>query len=95
MPTLEAFRDHGIASASLEEKTAEARLMLYHLEGLLGIRMAKVGRKLEAEGLKKFNAAFENVLELIETKKGRSSYHEHYQQKHKGYPVGYWWRHAY
>jgi len=69
MPTLEAFRDHGIASASLEEKTAEARLMLYHLEGLLGIRMAKVGRKLEAEGLKKFNAAFENVLELIETKK--------------------------
>ena len=62
--TLAAFRDHGRPEASLEKGVAEAREAL-RLAGELGIRLEEAARKLEEEGIEKFNKPYDAVMEAI------------------------------
>ena len=56
LETLDAYRDHGEPKARLEQDVEEARRVLERLPEL-GIRIDKVTRQLEDEGVAKFNTA--------------------------------------
>jgi transaldolase len=64
METLDAYRDHGVPKARLEEDVQEARRVL---EGLpeLGIGIDNVTRQLEDEGVEKFNKPFDKLMEIL------------------------------
>jgi transaldolase/glucose-6-phosphate isomerase len=66
--TLEAFRDHGIAKATLMEHLDEARKVLDDVESL-GVSMDKVSAELEDEGVKSFADAFVAMLKTIEERR--------------------------
>jgi len=66
--TLEAFRDHGIAKATLMENLDEARKVLDDVESL-GVSMDKVTSELEAEGVKSFADAFIATLMTIDARR--------------------------
>ena len=63
--TLEAFIDHGIASATLMEHLEEARIVLNEVESS-GISMENVTEELEIEGVKSFEDAFAAILSTID-----------------------------
>ncbi len=63
--TLEAYYDHGKASASLKEDISGARAQLQAIEAL-GISMDEVTADLEREGVEKFAAAFNALLDSLE-----------------------------
>ncbi len=65
---LEAFRDHGVAKATLMENIDEARKVLDDVESL-GISMDKVTSELEAEGVKSFADAFIATLRTIDERR--------------------------
>ncbi len=64
METLDAYRDHGVPKARLEEDVQEARRVL---EGMpeLGIGIDNVTRQLEDEGVEKFNKPFDKLMEIL------------------------------
>ena len=62
--TLEAFRDHGRAQASLEEDVDEAQDTMEALEQL-GISMTEVTAKLLDEGVRLFAEPFDKLLEAL------------------------------
>ncbi|MEJ2551785.1 MAG: bifunctional transaldolase/phosoglucose isomerase [Anaerolineales bacterium] len=62
--TLEAFREHGTSSPTLEEDIAASRAQLEALD-TLGISMAEVTDRLEREGVDKFSKAYEAALKTI------------------------------
>ena len=62
--TLNAYRDHGIATASLEKEVAEAEAVLTRLSEL-GIDLNKVTQQLENEGVEKFNKPFDNLMNTL------------------------------
>jgi len=62
--TLNAFRHHGRAAATLETGTDDARETFAEL-GRLGIRMGDVGDELQAEGVKLFQKSFDDLLGLM------------------------------
>jgi transaldolase len=66
--TLDAFRDHGRASASLEEGLAEARRVMELLPEA-GIDIDRVTQQLEEEGVDKFNKPYDRLLAAIEKRK--------------------------
>lgn len=65
--TLNAFRDHGVPKASLEEDINGAREVLKQLSEL-GINIDKVTQQLEDEGVTKFNKPFDKLIETLEQK---------------------------
>ncbi len=62
--TLAAFRDHGLASDTLENGMAEAQA---HFDALAkaGIHMHQAGETLQTDGVKLFEQAFEQLLSLL------------------------------
>jgi transaldolase len=69
--TLDAFRDHGRAAATLEAGVTEAADVLNRLSDF-GIRLDDVTQRLEEEGIEKFNKPYDAVLTAIR-KKGASA----------------------
>jgi len=70
--TLDAFRDHGIAKATISEKLDIARA----LPGLLeaeGVSMDVVTQELEDEGVKAFADAFTALLDTIEGRRAAAA----------------------
>ncbi|BBH15146.1 transaldolase [Chromobacterium haemolyticum] len=61
--TLAAFRDHGQAALTLPEGMDEAQTLL-HAVGASGVDLAAAGEKLQQDGLKLFEDAFEQLLKL-------------------------------
>ena len=62
--TLDAFRDHGEAAATLEEDIEKAYWVLEQLP-TLGIDIDKVTQQLEDDGVRKFNEPFDKLLETL------------------------------
>ncbi len=62
--TLDAFRDHGIARASLTENVDQAQAMLA-LAAHLGISMEEITARLLDDGLRLFNEAFDRLLDAV------------------------------
>lgn len=62
--TLGAFRDHGTAAATLETGTDAARRD-FEAIARLGIDMQRIGEELQVDGLKLFQQAFDQLLELM------------------------------
>lgn len=68
LETIDAFRDHGIAANNLESDLEKATEILNQLDGA-GIDLEAVAKQLEQEGIDKFNAPFEKLLNAIEAQK--------------------------
>lgn len=66
--TMEAFKDHGNARATIEEGLEEAEAAFRGLEAL-GIDMDKVTQELEDEGVKLFSDSFFSLLKEIAAKR--------------------------
>ncbi len=62
--TLNAFRDHGKAAATLEHGMTEAQAVFDAL-AKAGIDMNQAGETLQVEGVKLFEQAFEQLLKLL------------------------------
>jgi len=62
--TLDAYREHGIPKARLEEDSAEAAHLLNRLPEL-GIDLDKVTQQLEDEGVTKFNQPFDKLMATL------------------------------
>ncbi len=62
--TLSAFRDHGTPTARLGEGLAAARSILDHLPEL-GLDLGALTQRLEDEGVAKFIAPFDALLEVV------------------------------
>ena len=70
LETIEAFSDHGeIRGDTVSEGFDEARKLLADLAAA-GVDYDDVTETLEAEGVQKFAAAFEELLEGIAAKRG-------------------------
>jgi transaldolase len=67
LATIDAFRDHGTAAGKLENGKEQA---LHMLESLArsGINMQEVAEQLEKEGIQKFEAPYQKLLQSIKTK---------------------------
>jgi transaldolase len=68
METLEAFRDHGVAANRLEEGLDHASQVLEQVKQA-GIDLDAITRKLEEEGVEKFNKPYDKLLQAIENEK--------------------------
>ena len=68
--TLEAFRDHGIAAPTLHAAAPHARALLDELAAA-GIDLDAVTRELEAEGVKRFAKAYDDMIASIAGKRDR------------------------
>ncbi|HKY55663.1 MAG TPA: bifunctional transaldolase/phosoglucose isomerase, partial [Anaerolineales bacterium] len=66
--TLEAFRDHGVASMTIMRDLDEAQASIDQLEAA-GISMDVVTQELEDEGVKAFSEAFEQLLKTIDERR--------------------------
>ncbi|MGB8656624.1 MAG: transaldolase family protein [Candidatus Zixiibacteriota bacterium] len=64
LETLDAYRDHGEPKARLEQDVKEACWVLEQLPEL-GISIDNVTRKLEDEGVEKFNKPFDKLMETL------------------------------
>jgi transaldolase len=63
-PTLVAFRDHGIATQSLDQDVGAAQEQLVAIQGL-GIDLEQVGQELQTAGLAQFEKAYADLLTLV------------------------------
>lgn len=68
--TMDAFRDHGVASAKLALGLADAHKQLSAL-GDLGINLKAITDDLEAAGIESFAEAFDRLLQSIDDKRKR------------------------
>lgn len=64
LETIDAFRDHGKAAATLNTNLDEADRILAEVKEK-GIDMDEITQKLENEGIEKFNEAYEKLLKSI------------------------------
>ena len=62
--TLDAYRDHGVPQARLEQDLAKAAEILAGL-AKLGIRIDDVTRQLEDEGVEKFIQPFDKLMATL------------------------------
>jgi transaldolase len=62
--TLNAYRDHGVPQARIEDDVEAAAGILRRLTEL-GIRIDEVTQRLEDEGVEKFNQPFDKLLETL------------------------------
>ncbi len=67
LETLDAFNDHGNAESLLENDPAKASYVLDQLI-INGIDINAITKKLEDEGIEKFNKAYDKILKGIEKK---------------------------
>lgn len=67
LATLAAFRDHGVARATLNEDLEEARQTFVQLRQL-GVDMEAVTLKLQEDGVKLFADAFDRLLASVQSK---------------------------
>lgn len=67
LQTLEAYRDHGQPQSLLTEDTEKAERVLSELSEF-GIDLNEVTSKLEAEGVEKFIASYDQLLKALVTK---------------------------
>lgn len=67
--TIDAFRDHGHLSQSLEEDVEEAQLILDNLVEL-GIDLDDVTEQLQEDGVKSFSRSFDQLIEALSQKVG-------------------------
>ena len=67
--TLEAYRDHGKPEVRIRQEMARAPQRLQALAEA-GISLAQVTQELEVEGVKKFAASYDSLLQGIEAKAG-------------------------
>lgn len=65
--TLNAYRDHGVPKASLEENVQGAECVLRQLPEL-GINLDEVTQQLEDEGVTKFNQPFDKLMVTLDQK---------------------------
>jgi transaldolase len=70
LETIVAFRDHGVAANTLEQGLDKATEILDKVKAA-GIDIDKLTQQLEDEGVEKFNAPFEKLLQSIEDNKGK------------------------
>ncbi|RDC62838.1 transaldolase [Adhaeribacter pallidiroseus] len=68
METMNAFRDHGIPAARLEEGTEEARNLIAQLPQV-GVDLDAVTKQLEEEGIQKFIKPFNSLMQVLEEKR--------------------------
>jgi transaldolase len=68
LETLEAYRDHGSPALRLEEGLEEARLVLKRLPET-GIDLDAITLQLEKEGVEKFVAPFDKLMQVLEEKR--------------------------
>ncbi len=68
LETIEAFRDHGNATARLEEDMDKANKVLESLKEK-GIDIDQVTQQLENEGIDKFNKSYDELMEAVENQK--------------------------
>lgn len=68
--TLNAYREHGEPTASLEKDVTDAARLLKHLP-LLGISIDQVTQQLEDEGIEKFIKPFAQLMESLTTASSR------------------------
>ena len=71
METLEAFRDHGVAANRLEDSLDKATKTLQQLADA-DIDLAAITRQLENEGIEKFNAPYQKLLDAIARQREKS-----------------------
>jgi transaldolase len=69
LETIEAFQDHGEVQRTLDRGLEEARQVLADLERV-GVDYADVTDTIEREGVEKFAASFDELLEGIRAKRG-------------------------
>ncbi len=62
--TLNAFGDHGVATASLDKDVTTAERVMSRLPDL-GIDIDQVTQQLEDEGVEKFNKPFDTLMEAL------------------------------
>lgn len=68
METIDAFRDHGTVADTVTQNMDKANSALDKLKDL-GIDIDDVTKKLEDEGIEKFNQAYDKLLESIDQQK--------------------------
>lgn len=68
METIDAFRDHGKVTDSLTEGIEDAGATLEELKKT-GINIDEITRKLEEEGIEKFNKAYDKLIKSIADQK--------------------------
>jgi transaldolase len=66
--TLNAFRDHGVAEARLEQDVEKAAGIMNQLSEI-GINIDTMTQQLEDEGVEKFNKPFDKLMEALEKRK--------------------------
>ena len=64
--TADAFDDHGRVAATLSATAPEATAVTQQLERVLGVSMASIADQLVGEGVQKFNAPYEQLLDGLE-----------------------------
>jgi transaldolase/glucose-6-phosphate isomerase len=67
-PTIEAFKDHGVAKCTIEEGVDEAREAMAQLAEV-GVRIDKVVQQLQGDGVESFANDFRRLLEAVEGKR--------------------------
>jgi transaldolase len=65
--TVDAFKDHGVVSRTVDQDVAQARAALDALRDA-GIDMSDVSRQLEDEGVASFAKSFDELLQALEDK---------------------------
>jgi transaldolase len=68
LETIDAYRDHGDPASRVTEGAKEAQETLQIL-GELGIDLGEATRQLEAEGVEKFVASYDQLLEALEKRR--------------------------
>lgn len=63
--TLTAFREHGVAEATIERELADARAQLQAIEGL-GIELEQVTALLEQQGVQAFTDSYLSLIEVVQ-----------------------------
>jgi transaldolase/glucose-6-phosphate isomerase len=72
-PTMDAFRDHGVPRATLEEGVEEARATIGELNRS-GIDLDRVGDQLQKEGEQLFVKSFEDLRAVIQRRRDAISF---------------------
>ncbi len=65
--TIDAFRDHGKAAATLETAVDESRATLSDLAAA-GVDLTAVTEQLQVDGVDSFSKAFDTLLTVIENR---------------------------
>lgn len=71
LETIDAFRDHGVVANTVIENIEEAKNALKALKNK-GVDIDKITQDLENEGIEKFNAAYDKLLDSIATKRKKN-----------------------